>query len=118
MFTVERRVHFTILESTTTNNMITGNSGNNVLAGLGGADTLDGGAGTDTATYAASAAGVNVSLMTGLGSGGDAIGDTLFNFENRPAKQAKLLVVPRPKLVSARGFFLMRYSVRFAKCSY
>jgi hypothetical protein len=33
MLTVERRVHFTILESTTTNNMITGNSGNNILAG-------------------------------------------------------------------------------------
>jgi Ca2+-binding RTX toxin-like protein len=29
-----------------------------------------------------SAAGVNVSLATGIGSGGDAQGDTLFNFEN------------------------------------
>jgi Ca2+-binding RTX toxin-like protein len=43
---------------------------------------LDGGGGTDTAIYAASSAGVNVSLMTGIGSGGDADGDTLFNFEN------------------------------------
>src|SRR6478735_4057985 len=63
-------------------NIITGNSGNNVLAGLGGADALDGGAGTDTATYAASLAGVNVSLTTGIGSGGDAEGDTLVNIEN------------------------------------
>jgi Ca2+-binding RTX toxin-like protein len=63
-------------------NVITGNAGNNVLAGLGGADTLDGGAGTDTATYAASPAGVNVSLATELASGGDAAGDTLINFEN------------------------------------
>ena len=63
-------------------NVITGNGGNNIVAGLGGADVLDGGAGTDTATYAASPAGVNVSLMTGIGSGGDAQGDTLFNFEN------------------------------------
>ena len=63
-------------------NVITGNSGNNIIAGLGGADNLDGGGGTDTATYAASSAGVNVSLMTGVGSGGDADGDTLFNFEN------------------------------------
>jgi Ca2+-binding RTX toxin-like protein len=62
--------------------VITGNSGNNVIAGLGGADTLDGGGGTDTATYATSPAGVNVSLMTGLGSGGDAQGDTLINIEN------------------------------------
>ena len=41
-----------------------------------------GGTGTDTATYAASSAGVNVSLMTGLGSGGDAEGDTLATIEN------------------------------------
>jgi Ca2+-binding RTX toxin-like protein len=53
-------------------NLITGNNGNNIIAGLGGADHLDGGGGTDTATYAASSAGVKVSLMTGVGSGGDA----------------------------------------------
>ena len=63
-------------------NVITGNSGNNVLAGLGGADTLIGNTGTDTATYAVSLAGVNVSLTTGLGSGGDAEGDALANIEN------------------------------------
>jgi Ca2+-binding RTX toxin-like protein len=62
-------------------NSITGNGGANVLAGLGGADTFDGGAGSDIVTYAASSAGVNVSLMTHLGSGGDAEGDTLFNIE-------------------------------------
>ena len=59
-------------------NVITGNGGNNILAGLGGADELIGGGGAgDTATYAASGAGVNVSLTTGSGSGGDAEGDTL-----------------------------------------
>src|SRR6185295_15185603 len=63
-------------------NIITGNTGNNILAGLGGADTLIGGTGTDTATYGASAAGVTVSLMTGIGSGGDAEGDTLATIEN------------------------------------
>jgi Ca2+-binding RTX toxin-like protein len=63
-------------------NIITGNGGNNVLAGLGDGDTLVGGSGVDTATYAASAAGVTVSLMTGLGSGGDAEGDTLAGIEN------------------------------------
>ena len=63
-------------------NVLIGNSVNNVLAGLAGADHLDGGSGTDTATYAASGAGVNVSLVTGLGSGGDAAGDTLTNIEN------------------------------------
>jgi Ca2+-binding RTX toxin-like protein len=64
-------------------NVITGNSGNNILIGLGGADSLIGGAGTgDAASYAASAAGVNVSLMTGVGTGGDAEGDTLATIEN------------------------------------
>ncbi len=63
-------------------NVITGNSGSNTLVGLGGADTLNGGTGTDTASYAASASGVNVSLMTGSGSGGDAAGDTLTAIEN------------------------------------
>ena len=62
-------------------NAITGNSGNNVLAGLSGADTLDGGPGADTASYAASPVGVNVSLMTGLASGGDAQGDVLLDIE-------------------------------------
>ena len=65
--------------STTRSN---GNAGNNVLAGWRGADALDGGAGIDTASYAASSAGVSVSLMTGLGSGGDAQGDTLISIEN------------------------------------
>lgn len=62
-------------------NVITGNGTDNILTGLGGADTLNGGSGTDTATYAASAAGVVVSLTTGTGAGGDAEGDTLTNIE-------------------------------------
>ena len=53
-----------------------------MLAGLGGADTLDGGAGLDTASYAASGAGVIVSLATGTASGGDAQGDVLVSIEN------------------------------------
>ena len=63
-------------------NVLIGNSGNNVLIGGAGADTLDGRGGTDTASYIASASGVDVSLATGLGAGGDAQGDTLSNIEN------------------------------------
>ncbi len=63
-------------------NVITGNAGNNTLAGLAGADRLIGGAGTDTATYAASDAGVRVSLVDGLGHGGHAEGDILSAIEN------------------------------------
>ena len=73
------------------NDTIIGNSSNNTLNGGGGADTLIGGigadaliggAGTDTANYASSSAGVTVNLLTGLGSGGDAQGDTLSGIEN------------------------------------
>lgn len=63
-------------------NSITGSSYANTLIGLGGADALDGGGGLDTASYADSALGVNVSLKTGLGHGGDAEGDTLVRIEN------------------------------------
>ena len=46
-------------------NVLIGNSAANVLIGGAGADTLDGGGGVDTASYAASGAGVAVSLATG-----------------------------------------------------
>src|SRR3954447_10191526 len=61
---------------------LTGTSLDDDIAGLGGADTLDGGGGIDRANYSASLSGVNVSLATGTGTGGDAEGDTLVNFEN------------------------------------
>ena len=63
-------------------NEIDGNTAKNILSGLGGADALVGGDGVDTATYAASLAGVHVSLQTGTGSGGDAEGDTFVAVEN------------------------------------
>ena len=63
-------------------NALLGNSKANVIVGGAGADWLDGGGGTDTASYATSASGVNVSLTLGTGTGGDAQGDRLFNFEN------------------------------------
>ena len=63
-------------------NTLLGNSKANVIVGGAGADWLDGGGGTDTANYATSASGVSVSLALGTGSGGDAQGDHLFNFEN------------------------------------
>jgi Ca2+-binding RTX toxin-like protein len=63
-------------------NLITGNSGNNILTGGLGADALDGGAGTDTASYASATTGIAVSLMTGLGTAGEATGDVLINIEN------------------------------------
>ncbi len=59
-----------------------GGGGNDRLTGGLGADILNGGQGVDTADYRNSAAGVSVSLVTGLGTGGDAAGDTLIAIEN------------------------------------
>ena len=64
------------------NDQLYGEMGNDTLVGGQGADVLNGGDGIDTADYSASAAGVNVSLVTGQGHGGDAEGDTLVLVEN------------------------------------
>jgi Ca2+-binding RTX toxin-like protein len=53
-----------------------GDAGNDTLIGGAGADFLDGGAGIDWADYSASAAAVAINLQVGVGSGGDAQGDT------------------------------------------
>ncbi len=62
--------------------ILDGAEGNDDLTGGAGADTLTGGTGSDTARYFSSPAGVSVSLVTGLGSGGDAEGDRLSGIEN------------------------------------
>ena len=61
---------------------LTGNGVDNILIGGAGADDLDGGGAEDSASYQGSASGVTVSLASGTGTGGDAEGDTLANFEN------------------------------------
>lgn len=53
-----------------------GDAGNDTLIGGAGADFLDGGAGIDWADYSASATAVTINLQVGVGSGGDAQGDT------------------------------------------
>jgi Ca2+-binding RTX toxin-like protein len=62
--------------------MLFGGSGNDTLIGGAGADTLIGGPGIDRADYSASPSAVNVNLLTGRGSGGDAQGDVLGGIEN------------------------------------
>lgn len=60
-----------------------GGDGNDTLiGGTGTGDRLYGGSGNDVASYAASTAAVNVNLATGLGSGGHAAGDVLYEIEN------------------------------------
>ncbi|MGV2127023.1 beta strand repeat-containing protein [Agrobacterium vitis] len=57
--------------------ILNGSDGNDTLDGGEGADTLSGGAGTDTASYASSSAAIQINLVTGTNTGGDAAGDTL-----------------------------------------
>jgi len=64
------------------NDIIKGDAGNDRIAGGAGADDLDGGDGFDRLDYSASTEGVVVSLASGTGSGGDAQGDVIQNFEN------------------------------------
>jgi len=61
---------------------LSGGNGADTLVGGAGADALSGGAGTDVVDYSQSGSAVTVDLSTGLGSGGDAAGDTLAGVEN------------------------------------
>ncbi|MGL4965689.1 MAG: calcium-binding protein [Inquilinus sp.] len=61
---------------------LSGLGGNDVLQGGTGADALAGGDGLDAASYADSAAGVRVDLLSGTAAGGDATGDSLVSIEN------------------------------------
>ena len=64
------------------NNKLLGGAGNDIITGGAGADYMDGGTGINTLNYATSVAGVNVNLSAHTANGGDATGDTFFNFQN------------------------------------
>ncbi|MEZ5840904.1 MAG: hypothetical protein R3D02_10950 [Hyphomicrobiales bacterium] len=70
-----------ILKGDAGGNVLDGGLGDDTLAGRGGADQLIGGIGTDTADYQDSTAAVTVDLGGGLGTGGDADGDTYSSIE-------------------------------------
>ena len=63
------------------NDTLVGGNGDDFLEGGAGADVVVGGGGSDTVSYLSSALPVGVDLATGLGSGGDAAGDTLSGIE-------------------------------------
>jgi hypothetical protein len=71
-----------ILDGAGGDDLLNGGNGNDTLTGGAGADQINGDAGIDTASYSGSAAGVTVSLSTGVGTGGDAQGDVLTGIEN------------------------------------
>lgn len=70
-----------VLDGRAGNDVIRGRDGNDTLRGGLGKDTLDGGNGFDTASYFDSANGVVLSLLTALGIGGDAAGDSFISIE-------------------------------------
>ena len=61
------------------NDSLSGGAGNDTLVGGSGADTMDGGAGFNRVIYSAASTGVAVSLTTGTGTAGEALGDVLRN---------------------------------------
>ena len=64
------------------NDTLSGGAGDDILTGGAGADVLTGGAGSDTASYAGASSAVTASLLGGLGTQGDAAGDTYNGIEN------------------------------------
>ncbi|MEP5001161.1 MAG: calcium-binding protein, partial [Paracoccaceae bacterium] len=77
------------ITGTTQNDSISGGAGVDTITGGDGVDTIEGGAGADILnggtgdnflSHVSSSAGVTVNLNTNSASGGDATGDTFFNF--------------------------------------
>ncbi|WP_342238470.1 calcium-binding protein, partial [Inquilinus sp. OTU3971] len=64
------------------NDSLTGAAGNDLLRGGAGSDRHYGGAGSDTVTYSGTTGPVTVNLQSGIGSGGEAQGDTYNGIEN------------------------------------
>lgn len=61
---------------------VDGGAGDDLLIGGRGGDALDGGEGRDTAGYRAALSGISLSLEDGIGTRGDAIGDTFESIED------------------------------------
>ncbi|MBT5518708.1 MAG: hypothetical protein HOK33_07195 [Rhodobiaceae bacterium] len=64
------------------NDIVFAGDGDDTVNGGAGSDGLTGGTGTDTASYVGSTLAVNVNLLEGTASGGDAEGDSLSQIEN------------------------------------
>ncbi len=63
-------------------NTLNGYRGNDTISGGYGGDELDGGDGIDSLDYRASTSAVKIDLAAGTAAGGDAEGDSFYNFEN------------------------------------
>lgn len=63
------------------NDTILGGGGNDLILGGVGQDVLDGGTGINTLSYSGATSGVGVNLETGTGFRGEALGDSIQNFQ-------------------------------------
>lgn len=70
------------LEGGDGNDTINGGNDDDAIIGGAGADDIDGGDGYDILAYYFSTSGVTINLATGMGTGGNAQGDTFSNFEH------------------------------------
>jgi Ca2+-binding RTX toxin-like protein len=70
-----------VLQGMDGDDVLLGGDGSDWLVGGTGGDTLDGGADFDTADYSNAAAAVSVDLLAGVGTAGEAAGDTLISIE-------------------------------------
>ncbi len=71
-----------ILEGRGGSDSLLGGAGNDLLEGGANGDIIDGGEGSDTADYFLSIEAVQISLLNGTATGGDATGDQLVSIEN------------------------------------
>ncbi|MCE8539371.1 hypothetical protein KBY27_18095 [Ruegeria pomeroyi] len=83
--------HADLLTGSSGNNLIEGGRGSDSLRGSAGDDTLEGGisgdevhggSGIDTASFSTAGSGVTANLTTGVGTRGNATGDTYISIEN------------------------------------
>lgn len=70
-----------VLEGSGGDDTVEGGAGDDLILGGSGADMLDGGPGSDVLSYLGAQSPVTISLLTGLGTRGDADGDVVTDFE-------------------------------------
>ncbi len=70
-----------IVQGSFHDDILRGNADDNILRGGRGADEIDGRGGFNTADYSVADEGIALNLETGLGTGGEALGDTLSNIQ-------------------------------------
>ncbi|MGR3467038.1 MAG: calcium-binding protein [Shimia sp.] len=71
-----------VLEGGAGDDSLRGSAGSDILDGGAGADDINGGSGLDVASFGTASSGVTANLTAGVGTGGDADGDTYTSIED------------------------------------